>query len=108
MTQRRNDGNRTATFMLVAVMTLVAAFTGAGCTSVDKQGGLFHARGTGLKFFTFTLPRTDLETVSDAITREIGADAAPTNISKTAFLEPWYNFLYPILGVEVIEVYGTY
>jgi len=79
-----------------------------GCKSVEKQDGIFRVKGTALKLFSFSLPRTDFETVSDAIVREVGADAEITNIWKTGPFRPWYNLLYPFLGVETIEVYGTY
>ena len=95
---------RIASVLLAALLVMSAV----GCTSVQKEDGIFRAKGTALKLFSFTLPRTDFETVGDAVVREVGADAEITNIWKTGPFRPWYNVLYPFLGVETIEIYGTY
>jgi len=90
---------------LLAAFLLLAT---ASCTTVMKQDGIFEARGGGLKIFTFAFPRTSYESVQDAVTREVGEDAEITNLWRASPFRPWYNFLYPIIGVEIVEIYGTY
>jgi len=97
----------TARALAVALLAASTLFAG-GCTAVTKQEGIFEARGIGLRIVGFAVPRTNYETVQDKIVKEVGLEARVTNVWRTAFLRPWYNFLYPILGVEWIEVYGTY
>jgi hypothetical protein len=91
--------------LALAALLLVSA---TGCTTVHKREGIFQATGLGVRLFGFTLPATDYETMQDAIAQEVGLDREIKTIWRSAYLRPWFNFLYPILGVEWIEVYGTY
>ncbi len=93
--------------ILLALILLIPLALG-GCTTVDKKDGIFHAKGIAFKLFGFSIPRTDFETVGDAVTRQVGANANITNLWKSATFRPWYNVLNPLIGVEIIEIYGTY
>ena len=94
--------------LVCVALAVCLALAATGCHSIQKENGIFRAKGTGIKLFTFNLPRTDFATVQDTVIQEVGAEAEITNIWKTGPSRPWYNLLYPILGIETIEIYGTY
>ncbi|MBI1851197.1 MAG: hypothetical protein HYR85_12715 [Planctomycetes bacterium] len=93
----------------VAPIVLIAPILlGAGCRSVQKEAGYFRVTASGFNILFFTIPPTNFEMVRDRVQREIGDTAQVTNIRRSGSLPPWWNVFNKILGIEIIEVYGTY
>jgi hypothetical protein len=94
--------------LLAATAVAALLLAGTGCRSVQKEAGFFRVTASGFNILFFTVPPVNMEMVRDRIQREVGETAQVTNIDRTGPVPPWWNVFNKIIGVEVIEVYGTY
>ncbi len=93
---------------VLVCLLFFSSLASSGCRSVEKEAGFFRVTYSGFNILFFTVPTTNFEVVRDTIQREVGDTAQVTNIDRTLSLPPWWMVLNRILGVEIIEVYGTY
>ncbi len=97
---------------LAAISTLLLAAAAlaplSACRSVDKGGGVFCARATGVNFLGFTIPDADFDVARRLVDEEVGDTARITNVRSTNTVPPWTNVFLQILGWETWEICGTY
>jgi hypothetical protein len=93
---------------IFSALVFLFLWSATGCRSVQKEAGFFKVTASGMNLLFFTIPPTSYELVRARIQRDIGDTAQVTNISRTGSVPPWWNVFNKILGVEIIQVYGTY